>query len=407
MESCPFCGVENRLLARFCHACGRELTSENQSSPSVSSPKPISPNAPTEPLVFASEAASPLPEPILAEPPATVLTVPLVSPTAITLLDEREMQVEENLSQTAHLDTCTPPSLNRFRLLHLLPNETEGRMYEAEDLLTCWNCRHLQTEGGMNFCEECGASLEQKLHVHLREKTDADPILSDENHVLVEEHLYEIILPVISSLSSPSMAGFHWSLGYRTDPGCQREINEDSLLILQLTGISEMHASPSLGFFAIADGIGGHEAGEIASRTAIRTLSTTILRDLFIPDLDNSLSEENLSAALEQAIQAANKAILALRKTEPETNMGCTLTAAIVRESLALIANVGDSRTYLMRNGKLQQITHDHSVVANLLAAGILQPEERYTHAQRGVIYRSLGDNSRLEIDFFPTLLQP
>lgn len=391
MELCPFCGTENRPHARFCHACGRELPTERPPHPPASSSETGTPNAPTEPLA---------PEPSVPPPPE-----PLVSPTAVTVPEELETQALATPSQVP--PSALPTPLARFRLLHLLSEETEGRVYEAEDLLTCWNCHHLQTEAGMNFCEECGAALEQKVHVRLQEKAALDWPPSDENHIVIEGQGYEILTPVAPSPASSPPPEFHWHLGYRTDPGRQREINEDSLLVLQLTGISEMQVAPALGFFAIADGIGGHEAGEVASRTAIRTLAAAVMRDLFLPDLATPLPEETLSAALTQAIQAANDAILALRHTHGETDMGCTLTAVLLRNAWALVANVGDSRTYLMRDSILKQITQDHSVVANLVAAGIIQPEEQQSHAQHGVIYRSLGDKPQVEIDLFPIPLHP
>jgi len=94
-------------------------------------------------------------------------------------------------------------------------------------------------------------------------------------------------------------------------------------------------------------------------------------------------------------------------QAEQDTNMGCTLTAALVQDTNAVVVNVGDSRTYHMRNGALSKITNDHSIVARLLERGMIQPEEIYTHEQKGIIYRSLGDKPDLEVDTFDLELQP
>jgi protein phosphatase len=99
---------------------------------------------------------------------------------------------------------------------------------------------------------------------------------------------------------------------------------------------------------------------------------------------------------------AANRAILDLRKqAATEINMGCTLTAALVCGLQAIVVNVGDSRTYLMRQGQLSQVTRDHSVVARLVEQGYISKDEIYTHNQKSVIYRSLGDRPDLEIDSY------
>ena len=86
--------------------------------------------------------------------------------------------------------------------------------------------------------------------------------------------------------------------------------------------------------------------------------------------------------------------------------MGCTLTLALVHGSEAVVANVGDSRTYQMRQGKLKPISQDHSIVARLVEQGMIKPQEIYTHEQRNVIYRTVGDRADLQVDMFDVDLE-
>jgi len=197
--------------------------------------------------------------------------------------------------------------------------------------------------------------------------------------------------------------------GFQSDVGEVREVDEDSLLVMQLNALSELQDMPGLHFFALADGIGGHEAGEIASKIAVRSLAGSILREIFSPELSGqALSPEEIESQLVGAVSAANLEILAARE-EGDLDMGCTLTAVLARDDQAFIVNLGDSRTYLMRMGKLTQITEDHSMVARLLSQDQIKPEEVYAHDQKSVIYRSLGDQPQLEVDdsIFTLTLEP
>ena len=156
------------------------------------------------------------------------------------------------------------------------------------------------------------------------------------------------------------------SFGSRTDIGCVRDHNEDSLIV----------ASP---LFAVCDGMGGHEAGEVASEIAADTLA-----ELAPTNAD--------SAALGKAVEAANTAIIdAVAEGRGREGMGTTCTAAIIEGERLVIAQVGDSRAYLLSGGKLQQITRDHSLVADLVEAGQMTAEEARTAPNRSIITRALG----------------
>ena len=166
------------------------------------------------------------------------------------------------------------------------------------------------------------------------------------------------------------------TFGSRTDVGCMRDHNEDSLLV-----------APPL--FAVADGMGGHAAGEVASEIAITVLGE---KAPHTPD----------AAALGRAVEDANRAvILAANEKRGRAGMGTTMTAAVLQKDRLVIAQVGDSRAYLLHQGRLQQLTRDHSLMADMIEAGRLTPEEARTHPNRSVITRALGSDPRMVPDLY------
>jgi protein phosphatase len=200
-------------------------------------------------------------------------------------------------------------------------------------------------------------------------------------------------------------------VGARIHPGRVRDANEDSVLAIRLSGLLAGGASglaPELGFFAVADGIGGHDRGEVASRRVLQHLAAAVLDRVFkrIVLTGRNGDEAWMERALRDCVLAANVELLALQRAN-HSDMGTTLTAALVIDGRATVANVGDSRTYLWRDGALQQITRDHSLVASLVAAGQLEPEAVYTHDQKAMIYRSVGEADDLAVDIFSLNLLP
>lgn len=176
--------------------------------------------------------------------------------------------------------------------------------------------------------------------------------------------------------SNKNTAGQDISFGSRADIGYVRDHNEDSLIII-----------PPL--FAVADGMGGHEAGEIASEITVNTLAELA---------PSHLDAEGLTAAVE----AANYNVMkAPRQGIGRDGMGTTLTAAMLEGERLLIAQVGDSRAYLLHKGHLQQITRDHSLMADLIEAGQITPEEARVHPNRSVITRAIGSDIHMRPDIY------
>jgi PPM family protein phosphatase len=173
-----------------------------------------------------------------------------------------------------------------------------------------------------------------------------------------------------------------------TDVGRMRSNNEDSYL-------SQAPVA------AVADGMGGHSAGEVASAIAIEEL--TALRDRGPWDSETAATED-----LKQAILRANRRIREVAAGDRELDgMGTTLVALLEDGDLVHLANVGDSRAYLLREGELSQVTVDHSLVQELVDEGRLRPEDAEHHPQRSIITRALGIDPEVEFDLFTYKLQP
>ncbi len=187
-----------------------------------------------------------------------------------------------------------------------------------------------------------------------------------------------------------------------TDPGLKRKHkpNEDSLFAIQ--GVRNGNGSlQQIGLFVVADGMGGHANGQDASRLAIQTII-----DYVLPRLVHNGAASEPAQLLVDSVQGANQAVHQ-HNADNHADMGTTVTATLVIDSTAYIANVGDSRTYLYRVSEgLSKVTRDHSVVASLVDAGIIKPDDIYTHPKRNQIYRSLGEKPFVEVDPFVVQLQ-
>ncbi len=329
-----------------------------------------------------------------------------------------EPAAQEPLPQEA-LPPLEPGTVldDRYEILALLEEDRETLLYEASDRGRCPQCGYSDALSSDQYCASCGASLAdlaEPPRVLLRcLQVSREAVLQSE----VEEaerwfdsggRLYAVLsASPPESVPDPFARGVKHVVGYSSDPGMQRELDEDSVLALTLAPLFESTSRPSLGLYAVADGMGGHEGGEIASRVAIRTLAESVISRLFLPELSGEpVPPGTPEAMLEEAIRSINATICELQETTG-SDMGTTLTVAVVRDDYALIGNVGDSRTYLWRDAQLAQLTTDHSLVAQMVAAGVIAPEQVYTHPEKSAIYRSLGHMPDVEVDLFTQSLRP
>lgn len=180
------------------------------------------------------------------------------------------------------------------------------------------------------------------------------------------------------------------------DVGMLRSVNQDHVYALTTTlprGESDM----LMGLFVVADGMGGHDAGEVASLIAIGTIARMVLADLVVPAL-----EESFGAALQQlivdAVREANRAIWDHGRSTG-LDLGTTCTAALVIGRTLYIGHVGDSRAYLVEDGQIHQLTTDHSAVGRLIALGQLDPSEAREHPMRSQLYRTIGQTADVHVD--------
>jgi serine/threonine protein phosphatase PrpC len=188
-------------------------------------------------------------------------------------------------------------------------------------------------------------------------------------------------------------------LGWATDVGKARRHNEDTALVI--TAIHDGDdTTPAFGLFALADGMGGHQAGEIASSLAARTAAHHIIRHLYLPSLirqEHGTDQPALNEVLVSAVQEANSAV-----ARRVPGGGTTLTCALMLGPRVYIAHVGDSRAYVVTEAnRLDQITHYHSLVDRLVELGQLTHDEAASHPQKNVLYRAVGQSGVLEVDTY------
>jgi len=213
----------------------------------------------------------------------------------------------------------------------------------------------------------------------------------------------------------------HWlSVAGLTDVGRERELNQDRFYYKVVQDSDE----EPLGLFVVADGMGGHLAGEVASQWTVGTLKRD-LAPLFRPQdpsvtrrlnaealaavgsgVTVRLDETDLARMLEHAVERANQVLLGYARKHPEEagGMGSTLSLCVVEGDRATIAHVGDSRVYLWREGRMRLLTEDHSVPGALVKQGRLTIQEAHDHPHRHVLYRCLGLKPSIEVDIYPSV---
>lgn len=177
------------------------------------------------------------------------------------------------------------------------------------------------------------------------------------------------------------------SVGFKTDKGMLRNGNEDALFVL-----------PDQQLYIVADGVGGHNSGELASRMAVGYIAQYAA----LNPVDKVQNKRDLRKYFQTCFDGANELIYQKARSETDNSgMATTCVLCYLRGGSAFVVNVGDSRAYLIRDGVLRQITEDHTCVQVMLKEGIISKEEAAVHPDRNMITRAIGGDSKLEPDFF------
>ena len=311
---------------------------------------------------------------------------------------------------------------DRYEISALVADNGQEHVYQVTDhqgYQRCWNCKSENNSETDDFCSDCGASLRDipyLMHEYSAEQSKEDaPVLQGSivNTFVDQGHTYVIEQHEAEQDAFPN--GVHLLAASYSDAGNVRrsDPNEDSALVLQLQRIHESLATP-VGAYIVADGMGGHDNGQLASRMTINAIAQHMTRELLLAPLESEKDgvpasppdEDSLIALLHDSIEEANTALCEVN-TRNKTDMGSTLTGFMIVGQHAYIVNVGDSRTYMVRGGQIYQLTTDHSLVGQLVASGLIEPDDVYTHPQRSQIYRSLGDKPNTSIDIFKQQLHP
>lgn len=464
---CHQCGADLRESARFCNRCGAR-TPGNAAAGDVSDP--LGPGAgapdgrvrrPSRPLRRAGApgygVAAPVSRPLARETtvlsggdpfalpptrhdtPTGAADTPVGQPTAISDLPTAEYaatpaSVTRVPSAPAGPAPWPLPAgmtlLNRFQIVTVAETQPDApgaaNTYHVVDLLgymRCWSChtKHGATATGERFCLNCGADMlgheylmierragdveETKPRVNTpgaRETGPIDPFTFEGRRYSITDITPEIpLFPM----------GAHISVAGMSDVGMTRggDVNEDSFGTLVINLSHDSRQQP-LAVAIVADGLGGHANGQEASRLASRIFIERLAQQLALPlvvPMGGSLPPDAaVDAALRDAVNAANAAVYEAN-VQGAADMGSTLVAAVIVGDHAWIANVGDSRAYVLDADSLRRITSDHSLVEQLIVSGMIEPEERYTHLQRNRIFRSLGSDPTVEVDVFTQKLAP
>lgn len=180
----------------------------------------------------------------------------------------------------------------------------------------------------------------------------------------------------------------------QTDIGKVRHTNQDAYCALKLTDDSVLAL--------VCDGMGGANAGNVASETAVNLIS-----EYFINSYRSIMNSETVFKLLNTAITSANINIYDMSLKNPElTGMGTTVVAAFVRDDFVVICHVGDSRAYLINDDGISQLTRDHSIVQSLVESGKITPEEAKVHPRKNIITRALGTEENIVLDFYELSLK-
>lgn len=223
----------------------------------------------------------------------------------------------------------------------------------------------------------------------------AEPELTHAMLLKAREYLDQAAHTTVPNSFKRATDKIPFSFGVKLDRGQRHHDHPNEDNFFAASGMLPWAISIPFGLFVIADGMGGHEDGQVASHLAIEHFVDAALAGLFA-------GRDPGDTLLIDAVQAAHQAIVQTNRAG--SNMGSVFTCALIIDATAYIANIGDSRVYLYRPDEgLRQITRDHSMVASLVEAGKIKAEEIYTHPLRNQVYRTLGDMSTqsVQVDLF------
>lgn len=405
---CPTCGQENRAGATFCANCGASLAPrerppffldgepEEEERDAVPPPPDLALGIPT--IKLERPDREPGEE---GEAPADAPRQPAQEAAPPQAPAGEAAPAEEGLLPVGHLIG------GRFEIGEVLEATPERNTYRARDWGRCATCGYDDNAKGDRFCLDCGAALDTPLWATVVEfphpkQADVDLALTEgDREYLVT---FEPQAQPAEATPAPEPSGrlaLRWGLA--TDPGLEREINEDYAecwTFAQANG-------PQAGLFIVADGLGGQEDGEVASKMATLTTWST-LRDRVWGRIVSGERppQDEVRQALVDAVGEASRAVYEAR-LQAKSDMSTTITLALVVDGHAYIANVGDSRAYLFNADGLRAITKDHSLVQRLVDAGQITRAQVYSHPQRNLIYNTIGDRAEVNVDVFAHDLQP
>lgn len=291
----------------------------------------------------------------------------------------------------------------RYRVSEVLSVDSLESLYRVRDLRRCAQCGATANSPDEAFCVSCGAVMDQKpMATMLERPVDRvdDPVEAEvEDNWIENGRAYWVWREVAQTGPlGGSDVPMRMIVGQKTDVGQVRELDEDSMFVLTMSRTHES-VEDTIALFVVADGMGGHAGGEVASKVAIQTLVDVLLENVFMPIMgDVVLLPEQIRSELSGAVEEANDEVY-LERQKRRNDMGTTITAVLVMDWTLYVAHVGDCRAYRWSESGLEQLTTDHSIVASMVASGAAQPEDIYTHPQRSVIYRCVGDQPSVEVD--------
>lgn len=387
--------------------------------PASSTPDAASPSEPSEPAFDAAPATALEESAEQKEASQPMTNQPASEETSQEKDEQATGEPTDNFAPLAVGETL----IERYEITQVLNEGAGEHVYQIIDrqgYQHCWACGSDQTDEGDEYCINCGADIlnvPYVLHEYLPSSSPAPEVNMFQgtivNTFIEHGRTYAVEQPSVSQ--SPFPNGIQILAASNSDAGDVRrsEPNEDSTLVLQLQRVHESTSTP-VGIFIVADGLGGHDNGQVASRMTVNIIAERMTRELLGTPLQTEregaevkeLGEDDLVGLLRNTIEEANL-VLCQKNQRDKTDMGSTLTGYMIVGEHAYIVNVGDSRTYMVRGGQIYQLTTDHSLVGQLVAGGLIEPDDVYTHPQRSQIFRSLGDKANVQVDVFKQQLLP